>query len=265
MSEYETISIRREGNIGRIAFNRPDKLNTFDTQLRLEFLAAARELNLDDSLRAIVLTGEGRAFGAGADLSEGDPSDGLGIGRVVEDMLNNEYKPGILAIANSTKVWIAAINGPCAGISYSYAMACDVAVMAEGAFLYQPFAQIGLVPDGGSTWLLNKLVGSRRAYELMMLGEKVSPEQALDWGMINRVFPAEGFEASAMAFAKRFADASPLSARYTKEALRIAATATLSQSISAEAALQVHCIDSEDSRNAVEAFFAKKPYEWQGR
>lgn len=262
--KFESLIIERDGPVARLIFNRPDKLNTFNSVMRREFVDAARALNLDDSVRAVVLTGAGRAFGAGADLSE-NPGGGLGMGDQVEDYLNYEFKPGVLAIANSPKPWIAAINGPCAGVSYSYAMACDLVVMADDAYLYQPFASIGLIPDGGSTWLLHKLVGNRRAFELMILGEKLSAEKAESFGMANRIFPADSFADSVAAFATDIASRSPLALRYTKEALKIATTASLDESITAEAALQKLCIDSEDSAGAVQAFFAKQPYEWKGR
>ncbi len=264
MTDFKALTIERDGAIAVLAFNRPEKLNTFDTQMRREFVTAARMLNLDDSVKVVMLTGNGRAFGAGADLGE-SPEAGLGDGAVVEDMLNNEYKPGILAIAKSSKPWVAAINGPCAGISYSYAMACDMVVMAESAFLYQPFAAIGLVPDGGSTWLLAKLVGHRRAFELMVMGEKLSSARALEWGMVNRLFADNDFNATAREFAQDLAGRSPLALRYTKLALQSASTATLDEAISIEAGYQKFCIDSEDSQRAVAAFFAKEDYAWQGK
>ena len=166
MSQYETLDVTQEGGIMTIALNRPKKMNTFNTTLRREIAQAAIAANLEDSVRVVILTGNGRAFSAGADLSE---DTGMSNGHSVESDLNFEYKPGVLAIHNSSKPWIAVINGPCAGIASSYAMACDLACMGETAFLYQPFSAIGLVPDGGATWLLPRLVGPKRAYDLMAL------------------------------------------------------------------------------------------------
>ena len=244
MSEYETLNVTCSGAVARVAFNRPGSLNAMNGPMRRELFAAARELNLDDSIRVVVLTGEGRAFGAGADLAED-------AGAQTRDDLIHEFKPGVLAIAEAPKVWVAAINGPCAGISYSYAMACDLVLMSEDAYLYQPFSAIGLIPDGGSTWLLQKLLGSRRAYELMVLGEKVAAGKALDWGLANRVFAKEDFAEQVQAFAEDLAGRSPLALRYTKEALRFAATASLGDTITREAQLQEVC--------------NKKPYQWQGK
>ena len=123
----------------------------------------------------------------------------------------------MLAIYNSSKPWIAVINGPCAGIAYSYAMACDLVCMGESAYLYQPFSAIGLVPDGGATWLIPRLVGTKRAYELMALGEKLSSEKAMAMGMVNRVFPDESLRDDGIAYAKEVADRSPLALSYTKK------------------------------------------------
>jgi len=265
MPEFDTLNVSRDGAVARVAFNRPASLNAMNGQMRRELFAAARELNLDESIRVVILTGEGRAFGAGADLAEDTGSGGLMVGSQTRDDLIHEFKPGVLAIAEGPKVWVAAVNGPCAGISYSYAMACDLVVMAEDAYLYQPFSAIGLIPDGGSTWLLQKLLGSRRAYELMVLGEKLGAEKALDWGLANRVFATDSFTDDVQLFAQDLAARSPLALRYTKEALRFAVTASLGDTITREAQLQEVCISSEDCPNAVAAFFEKKAYAWKGK
>lgn len=265
MPEFETLNVSCNGGVARVAFNRPASLNAMNGQMRRDLFAAARELNLDESIRVVVLTGEGRAFGAGADLAEDAGSGGLMVGAQTRDDLIHEFKPGVLAIAEGPKVWVAAVNGPCAGISYSYAMACDLVVMAEDAYLYQPFSAIGLIPDGGSTWLLQKLLGSRRAYELMVLGEKLGADKALDWGLANRVFAKDSFADDVQSFAEDLAARSPLALRYTKEALRFAVTASLGDTITREAQLQEVCISSEDCPNAVAAFFEKKPYAWKGK
>ena len=118
MSQYETLEVTQDGSVMIIALNRPEKMNTFNTALRREIAQAAIAANLDETVRAVVLTGNGRAFSAGADLSDGD---GMANGKAVESDLNFEYKPGVLAIHNSSKPWISVINGPCAGIAYSYA------------------------------------------------------------------------------------------------------------------------------------------------
>ena len=262
MNQYDTLEVSHDGDVMIIALNRPEKMNTFNTALRREIATAAIEANLDDSVRVVVLTGNGRAFSAGADLSK---SDGMGTGKAVESDLNFEYKPGVLAIHNSSKPWIALINGPCAGIAYSYAMACDLACMGDSAYLYQPFSAIGLVPDGGATWLIPRLVGTKRAYELMALGEKLSSSKALAMGMVNRVFPDASLRDDGIAYAREVAERSPLALSYTKAAVNFGQTHSLEATISKEAELQALCIDSEDAKNAVIAFFNKEKPQWQGR
>lgn len=262
MSEYETLEISRDGPVMTIALNRPEKMNTFNVTLRREIARAAIEADLDKTTRAVILTGNGRAFSAGADLSDGD---GMADGKAVESDLNFEYKPGVLAIHNSSKPWIAVINGPCAGIAYSYAMACDLACMGESSYLYQPFSAIGLVPDGGATWLIPRLVGTKRAYELMALGEKLSADKAVAMGMVNRVFPDENLRAHGLAYAQEVAARSPLALSYTKTAVNFGQTHNLDETISKEASLQAICIDSEDAKNAVISFFNKQKPVWKGQ
>jgi 2-(1,2-epoxy-1,2-dihydrophenyl)acetyl-CoA isomerase len=264
MSDYETVLIEREGRVARVSFNRPEKLNSFNGTLRREFLRAAQEVNADNDIWVVVLTGAGRAFGAGADLSDTSETPPNGA-EGVEDQLNSEYKPGVLAIHHARKPWIAAVNGPCAGISYSYAMACDLMVMAESSYLFQPFIGIGLVPDGGATWLLPSLVGAKRAYELMAFGEKLGAEKAVEWGLANRMLPDDDFAGHAMSFAQELAGRSPMALRYAKEALAFAATHNLSDAISKEAALQPLCIGSDDAKEAIKAFFEKRQPNWQGK
>ncbi len=263
LEQFDSLDLTKSGSVATLAFNRPDHLNSFDSVMRRSFIAAAQYIEQRDDIEVVVLTGNGRAFGAGADLAEQE--GGLDGGASVQAMLETEYKPGVLAIGESQKTWIAAINGPCAGISFSYAMACDLCVMADGAFLYQPFAAIGLVPDGGATWLLPQRVGTLRAFELMILGEKVRADKALDWGLANRVFSADSFADEVADFAADIASRSPLARRYTKQALRAATALSLPDTISYEAELQKVCIDSEDCANAIAAFLKKESPTWRGR
>ena len=156
---YETIKTEVDGNVGILTLNRPDSLNAWNTQMRADFRAAAAELEADPEVRCIVLTGEGRAFSAGADLKET-----AGIrDTTVERVLVEEYKPCVLAITNSNKPWIAAVSGPASGIGAAYAQACDLMIMGESAYIYMAFAAIALVPDGGNTWQMVRQLGYRRA------------------------------------------------------------------------------------------------------
>jgi len=262
MSDYTTIEIERTGHVALVTLNRPDNLNAFDTALRQEFVRAAREVNNDPDVRVVVLTGAGRAFSAGADLAE---DGGVVDGHGTEDMLNSDYKFGILAVAEGPKPWISAVNGPCAGIGTAYAMACDLMVMADDAYLYQAFAAIGLVPDGGATWQLARALGRKKAYELIVTGEKLSADNAEQLGLCNRVVPAGELVEQAIVWAEQIAAKAPLAMRYAKESLNFAMENNLSDVVTNEARLQHLCIDSEDAKEGAVAFLQKRQPAFKGR
>lgn len=262
MTDYQSVEIERRGPVAVVTMNRPAALNAFDASLRREMLLAAREVNDDDSVRVVVLTGAGRGFGAGADLSElpmADPN------WRVEDQLNLEYKPVMLEIYRAPKPWISAVRGPAAGVSSAFAMVCDLTVMAENAYIYQAFAAISLVPDGGATWHLVRTLGRKRAYEIIATGEKLSARKCLDWGLCNRVVASEQLMDETLAWAEELAARAPLSLRYSKQAVARACEADLEQTISEEAALQGICINSEDAQEGTAAFLEKRAPEWKGR
>ena len=262
MSHYETVNVERLGAVAVVSLNRPDSLNAFDASLRRDLLRAVRDVNGDEAVRVVVLTGEGRAFCAGADLAE-QPPDAEHFR--VEDQLNGEYKPAMLEIAGASKPWISAVNGPAAGIGSALAMVCDLTVMAEDAYIYQAFAAIGLVPDGGATWHLARVLGRKRAFEVIVSGEKIAAAKCLDWGLCNRVVPADELLPSAVAWAEELAAKAPLALRYAKEALNGALEEDLGETISLEARLQHICLTSEDAREGSQAFMQKRAPVWQGR
>jgi 2-(1,2-epoxy-1,2-dihydrophenyl)acetyl-CoA isomerase len=262
---YDTLRIERHGSVARLVMNRPDKLNAFDTALRRELHAAARELNDDEDLRVIVLTGEGRAFCAGADLSEGFGGDAASRGSQTEHMLKSEYKPGLLAITESPKLWIAEVRGAAAGIGSAYMMACDFVVMAESAYLYQAFAAIGLIPDGGATWQLLRALGRKRALEVILGGERLGAARCLELGLCNRVV-ADGEETgTALAWAGELATKAPLAVRYSKRALEQADGCSFADMISREAEMQNVCVASDDAREGIMAFLEKRAASFSGR
>jgi 2-(1,2-epoxy-1,2-dihydrophenyl)acetyl-CoA isomerase len=261
MSDYETVLVERHDNVAVVSLNRPDALNSFNAALRRELLLAVREVNDDDSVRVVILTGAGRAFCAGADLAE-VPSQGANFR--VEDQLNGEYKPILLDISEAPKPWISAVNGACAGIGSAFAMVCDLTVMAEDAYLYQAFAAISLIPDGGVTWHLVRTLGRKRAYEIIVTGEKVKAGKCLDWGLCNRVVPADKLLSETLAWAGELAGKAPLSLRYAKQALNDAIEDSMGDTISREARLQHLCVNSEDAKEGIAAFIEKRAPRWQG-
>ena len=259
MSTYDTVLVEREGPIAIVRLNRPDSLNAIEAGLRRDILQAANEVNTDASIRVVILTGEGRAFCAGADLTE-KPAEGFDV----EHMLNEEYKPALMAITEAPKPWISAVNGAAAGIGSAFAMNCDLTVMADNAYLYQAFAAISLVPDGGAHWHLVRTLGKKKAYELIALGEKLGADQCLQLGLCNRVVPAEQLMPEAMNLAQELAGKAPLSLRYAKQALHAATTETLADNISTEARLQKICMGSEDAREGAIAFLQKRAPVFKG-
>ncbi len=263
MSDYQAVTVERHGSVALVSFNRPEALNSFNAALRRDILLAAREVNNDDDIRVVVLAGAGRGFGAGADLSE-LPMDDDPHWRV-DDQLNLEYKPVMLEIYNAPKPWISAVQGPAAGITSAFAMVCDLTVMADNAYLYQAFAAISLVPDGGATWHLVRTVGRKRAYEVIVTGEKITAQKCLDWGLCNRVVAADTLMDETLAWAAELALKAPLSMRYAKQAVVQASEADLDQTISDEADLQYICMNSEDSVEGVAAFMEKRAPVWKGR
>jgi len=262
VSNYNTVLVERDEGVAVVSLNRPASLNAFDAQLRRELRQAVREVNEDPAVRVVILTGAGRAFCAGADLAE--TAENAATFRV-EDQLNGEYKPILLEMNSAPKPWIAAVNGAAAGIGSAFAMNCDLSVMADDAYLYQAFAAIGLVPDGGATWHLVRTLGRQRAYEVIVSGEKVRAQKCLDWGLCNRVVPAAELMAHARAWARELAAKSPLALRYAKQSLNAATEASVGDTISTEARLQHFCVTSADAAEGIAAFMEKRPPRWQGR
>ena len=262
MSDYETVIVERHDSIAVVSLNRPDSLNSFNGALRRELLVAVREVNEDDSIRVVILTGVGRAFSAGADLAE-MPAEGKNFR--VEDQLNGEFKPLLMEIYEAPKPWVSAINGACAGIGSAFGMVCDLTVMAEDAYMYQAFAAISLVPDGGATWHLVRTLGRKRAYEIIVTGEKLAAGKCLEWGLCNRVVPAEQLLEDTLSWASEIAAKAPLSLRYAKQALNAATENSVGKTISEEARLQHICINSDDAKEGVAAFMQKRPPHWQGK
>ena len=263
-ANYETLLIEREGPVARLTMNRPERLNAFDPVMRTEIRDAVTQLNLDPELRVIILAGAGRAFSAGADLAakEDNPGD---PGLSTEQMLKTDYKPALVGIMESPKLWIAQVTGPAAGIGSAYMLACDLVVMAKSAYLYQAFAAISLVPDGGATWHLNRILGPKRAMELIITGEKLSAERCEALGLCNRVVAPEELLANARDWAETLSAKAPLALRYSKESLNYAAEHSLGDVISNEARIQASCISSEDFKEGVSAFMGKRAPVWKGK
>lgn len=230
MSEDPVVIYDIEGGIARITLNRPDALNAFDQQLRLQLTAAFERAALDQAVHAVVLSGAGRAFSSGADLKAG-----MKDGADTQRQLLEEYAPSVNAIVALPKPIIAAVEGFVAGVGCAHVLASDLVVMAEDAFLLLPFSSIALVPDGGLTWLLERRLGHRIAFELAADAQRVNASRCRELGLVNRVVPKGTASAVASEWAHRLASGAPLALAHTKRLLRECASLDLRQAQRREA------------------------------
>jgi len=241
-----------------ITLHRPEAMNSFNTELRAGLAAALQRARDDESVRVVVLTGEGRTFSAGADLK-------AGIDKDVSEVLQVEYRPVQEVIANMPKPVIAAIPGSAAGIGLSIAMHCDLMIMADNAFLLSPFTTISLVPDGGLNWLLVRQLGYRRAFQLSIEAERISADRCVEMGLANKVVPAEKLQSAALEWASALSQRAALSVAATKKVMRFAADNDWASSYDLEAELQGDLLGSADNREGIQAFFEKRAPKFEGQ
>ena len=260
MSNYKNIKYSVHNNVATIRLNAPKSLNALTQGIRLEMIQVLNQIESDDQIRVVLLTGEGRGFCAGADLTEGD----FGHASFVEQCAA-EYKPWLMTIHNSNKLYIAVVNGVAAGIGAAVVMNCDLVVMSEDAYLYQAFSAIGLMPDGGANWLLLQKLGYQRALDLAINAGRLSAQECLQLGVANKVVSAEMLMENAQEWAEHIAKGAPLAQAAVKSLMRKALSMSYSEVIDEEAAEQSKLIVSEDSRNAVAAFFAKEKPVFNGQ
>jgi 2-(1,2-epoxy-1,2-dihydrophenyl)acetyl-CoA isomerase len=262
--DYETIETERRGGELRIRLNRPQKMNAWNTQFGLDLRDAVEAAAADDEVRAVVVTGNGRAFSSGADLSEGfEPAeDGAPD---VQSALRDRYHPIIVGLRRMPKPVLAAVNGPAVGIGLSLALAADLVIAKESAYFLLAFVNIGLVPDGGSSLFVPERVGFARATEMAMLGEKVPARQALEWGLINRVAADDDFEAEVDALAQRLASGPTRSYAGTKRQLNAWLYGRMDEQLALEADIQQESAESGDFLEGVQAFLEKRKPAFGGR
>jgi len=261
--QYETVNLYRRGPGAKIELNRPERLNAWSDQFSLDLLAAIREAEENPEIRAVVVTGAGRAFSSGADLKEAaERADGAPLD--VYRILTERYHPIMTTIRVMPKPVIAAVNGPAAGIGLSLALACDLVVAAESAFFQLAFVNIGLVPDGGSSVFVPSRVGFTRAAELAILGERLDARTALDWGLINRVWPDGDFAEQTDALLDRLASGATKSYAGTKRQLNRWLYAQMDAQLEFEAGIQREMAASGDFAEGLAAFAAKRPPRFTG-
>jgi 2-(1,2-epoxy-1,2-dihydrophenyl)acetyl-CoA isomerase len=256
-----TITLSIENNIAFITLNRPDKYNSVNKELAMEFHKFLDQCKADDNIRCVYLTGTGKAFCAGQDLAEVVDPDGPAL----ESIVNQHYNPIIQKIYSLNKPVVCAVNGVAAGAGANIALACDIVVAAESASFIQAFSKIGLIPDSGGTFTLPRLIGYQRASALMMLGDKVSATEAENMGMIYKCFSDDVFEESSLALAAKLANMPTYGLALTKEALQKSASNNMDEQLSLEHQLQTKAGKSADYHEGVASFLEKRKPNFIGK
>lgn len=256
----DELRVEVDGPVATLTLDRPESLNALTVPVKLALRAALEGLAADPAVRAVILTGAGRAFCAGQDLAERDSPDAAPLDVEVRE----RYNPIVRAIRSMGQPVIAAVNGVAAGAGASLAFACDLRIAAEEARFILAFGRIGLVPDSGATWFLPRLVGPARAAELALAGETLDAQEALRLGVVSRVVPGDQLMREARTLAGRLADGAPLALALTKEALARAETITLDEALEGEAKLQGIAGASADHAEGLAAFREKRPPRFQG-
>ncbi|MCU0922837.1 MAG: 2-(1,2-epoxy-1,2-dihydrophenyl)acetyl-CoA isomerase PaaG [Burkholderiaceae bacterium] len=253
----DTILFERTEGIARITLNRPDRLNSFNVEMHEALRDALAQVKADKSLRVLVLTGAGRAFCAGQDLSDRAVAPG---GEAVDlgASIDKYYGPLVLALRRLPMPVICAVNGVAAGAGANLPLACDIVLAARSASFIEVFCKLGLIPDTGGTYFLPRLLGSARATALAMLGDKLSAEQAAAWGLIWQCVADEQFAAETDKLARHFAQAPTLGLARTKQALQVSGLNTLEAQLDLERDFMRELGHSVDYREGVAAFMAKR-------
>ena len=249
-----------DGSVLKITLNRPDKFNSFNREMALQLQAALGVAETDKSIRAVYITGNGKAFCAGQDLSEALDKSGPGIERIVRE----HYNPIVLKIRAIEKPVVCAVNGVAAGAGANIALACDIVIAASSSVFIQAFSKIGLVPDNGGSFFLPRLVGFGKASALMMLGDKISAEEAEKMGMIYKISEDDKLQEEATAIVKTLAGLPTKAIGLTKRMLNLSMSNTLSQQLECEAQMQVQAALTYDYNEGISAFLGKRKAVFKG-
>jgi len=257
-----SIELKIENKVAYIALNRPEVFNSFNREMALRLQDTLDDCETNNEVRAIVLTGNGKAFCAGQDLKEVTDSD---LNPGFKKILEEHYNPIITRIRSIKKPIIGAINGVAAGAGANIALACDIVVAHEKASFIQAFSLIGLVPDSAGTFFLPRLIGFQKASALAMLGDKVSAEEAERLGMVYKVIPLESFEDEVQKLALKMANMPTKALGMIKELFNKSMTNTLEEQLVLESKLQIEAAQSEDYGEGVAAFIEKRKPNFKGR
>ena len=255
-NSFDRVTVTAHGSVAMLAFNQPEVMNAVSARMIAGALAAMDFIQAG-GFRALVLTGTGKAFCAGANLAEVEP--GLSAG----DMLERVYHPFLFRLRDYPMPIITAVNGAAVGIGMSFALSGDLCIADRLAFFQQGFGKLGLVPDGGSTWLLPRLIGLARARELALLNEKLAAETAVDWGLINLVSEDGALMETALHWARQLA-AGPASMALTRKLFRDSPSNSYEQQLALEQQAQQQAGESADFKEGLAAFHAKRPPKFTG-
>jgi 2-(1,2-epoxy-1,2-dihydrophenyl)acetyl-CoA isomerase len=258
---YETVDLYRTGAAARVVLNRPERMNAWSNAVSRDLLEVLGDLAADDAVRAVMITGAGRAFCSGADLKEGSRSTGT---LDTDSVLTRWYHPIVTTIREMPKPVITAVNGPAAGAGASLALSADLVVAKESAYFLLAFVNIGLVPDAGSSLFIPARVGFARAAEMAMLGEPVPAPRAVDIGLINAAWPDADFEKNAEALLLRLSNGPTRSYAGTKRELNHWLYSRMQEHLALEASIQGELGRSKDFAEGVRAFLEKRPTNFTG-
>lgn len=260
MSNYETITVKNREGVAVLTINRPDKLNALNKQVHAEGVFALENLRKDETIRVVVITGAGeKSFVAGADISE------FG-GQTPVSQRNVFHAPSLFNLLDTfPKPVIAMINGFCLGGGNELAMACDLRTASEKARFGQPEINLGIIPGGGGTQRLTKLIGETKAMELILTGDMIDAPTALRLGLVNHVFAPEELEAKTLELAGKIAEKSPIALQMAKEAVKLASRSNLDEGLRREVDLFAICFSTEDKEEGVTAFLEKRKPVFKGR
>lgn len=257
---YETILVEKRGNVAVLTINRPDKLNALGYKVHQEGVAALEELRKDEEVRVLVITGSGeKSFIAGADITEF-----AGKTAVTQRAIFQE-KTLFNSIDEFPKPVIAMVNGFCLGGGCEVALACDLRIAGEKARFGQPEINLGIIPGGGGTQRLTRLIGEGKSMEMILMGDMIDAQTALNLGLVNHVYSAEELETKTMELANKIAEKSPIALQMAKEAVKLAAKSNLDEGLKREVDLFAICFSSQDKEEGVAAFLEKRKPVFTGK